>query len=317
MKHTNTTAAAVVATTAATNNNAKKTTAKTATAKDAKTTTAATPDAVKISASESVVIAAGLIKEYQTISELSAHYSDLVEKYGKDGAKMIKKDAQEIRRREIADASDNLNAAVFTYNGILSAVFHAVAKCPEYATLCGFVRREYTGTDAERAAAVIRDYYTAVDANGAPLTRADYINAAGTEIFTTYAAKKLTHTAAVVILKTALDNMSKTGANAVTRAIDNAAAVRNNVKSVGAVVAVYAAAQDENGRATRGERRDTSKDAKTAKDAAAVVGKVFDASCYVLLSVWNAAAAGNEDAAGIVDAARNAAKDAAGKMLKK
>lgn len=295
------TAAAVKTTTT----NAAKTAAKT-------TNAAAVVERPKMSPTDVTAAAVALIKQYGTIASIRNEYAANVDKYGKDNFAAVLNAAKELRAKEIAAAADALNAAVFTYNGITAAVFNAVARERAYAQLCAFARREYAGTDAERAAAVVKDYFTAVDLNGAPLCKVNYINAAGTEIYTAYAVKTLTHTNAVSILKTALDNMAKTATNAATKkdGNDNAAAVRANVHAVGIVCAVYAAALDENGRATRGERRDNSKDAKTAKAAAALVGGSLPIG-HVAVSVWNAAADGNDNAAAAVEDAKNAAKDAA------
>lgn len=304
-------------------NNANKTAAaKTAAAVKTTTTNAAnvakTDNAAavverpKMSPTDVTAAAVALIKQYGTIASIRNEYAANVDKYGKENFAAVLNAAKELRAKEIAAAADALNAAVFTYNGITAAVFNAVAKERAYNQLCAFARREYAGTDAERAAAVVKDYFTAVDANGAPLCKVNYINAAGNEIYTAYAVKNLTHTNAVSILKTALDNMAKTATNAATKknGNDNAAAVRPNVHAVGVVCAVYAAALDENGRATRGERRDTHADAKTRNAAAALVGGALPVG-VVSVSVWNAAADGNENAAAAVEDAKNAAKDAA------
>lgn len=279
---------------------------------------AAVVERPKMSPTDVAAAAVELIKQHGTIANIRKEYAANVDKYGKDNFAAVLKAAQELRAREISAASDALNSAVFTYTGISAAVFAAVARERAYADLCAFARREYNGTDAQRAAAVVRDYFTAVDANGAPLCKVNYINAAGSEIYTAYAVKTLTHTNAVAILKTALDNMAKTATNAATKkdGNDNAAAVRANVHAVGIVCAVYAAALDENERATRGERRDNAKDAKTAKAAAALVGGSLPVG-VVPVSVWNAAADGNDNAAAAVADAKAAAKDAAARRAAK
>ena len=157
-----------------------------------------------------------------------------------------------------------------------------------------------------------------MDNNGAPLSRVSYINAAAVEIYAVYELKPITHTNAVSILKTALDNMGKSAKNAATRSNgnDNAAAVRDNVKTPGVIIAVYAAALDETEHATIGTRRDNCKDEKTRAAAAAVMGKSLPVGC-VPVPVYNAAINGNETAADMLETARNAAKDAAAARVSK
>lgn len=270
----------------------------------------------KLSAVDVVKLSASWIEEYGTISAIRANYAALCDTYGKDNVKNVLSNCKTIRAAAIKDAADNLTKDVFTFHGISAAVFAAVAKSAGYTQLCAYARKEYAGNDAQRAAAIIRDFYTAVDHDGAPLCKVNYINAAGTEIVSVYEAKRLTFNNAVSILKTSLDGMKNAAVRCVSAAKDNAAAVRHNVRTCGVVVAVYAAAIDEDGRATNGARRDTSKDERTRKDAAAIMGKPMTAG-HVAVSVWNAAAAGNEDAAAAVDAAKDAAKDAAARRSNK
>ncbi|MBO7684851.1 MAG: hypothetical protein J6Y20_04795 [Lachnospiraceae bacterium] len=267
---------------------------------------------VKLSPVEILEISVGMIKEYGTISAIRDKYAENVNKYGKDNFAAILKQCQTTRAAEIAAAAEKLNNNVFTFNGISAAVFAAVAKDAGYIQLCKFARKEYAGTDAERAAAVVRDFFAAVDETGAPLCKVNYINAAGTEIYTAYARKKLSFSNAVTILKSALDGMKSAATNAATRknGNDNAAATRANVRAVGVTCAVYAAAVDETGRVSLGERRDNSKDERTRKNAAAALDKPLFVG-VVPVATWNAAVNGNEDAAAAVDAARDAAKDAA------
>lgn len=266
----------------------------------------------ELSAVDVVALSAAWIKEYNTISNIRANYAALVEEYGKKNFDAVLKNAKTIRAAEINAAAETLNNDVFTFNGISSAVFAAVAKSAGYVDLCKYARKAYAGNDRERAAAIIKDFYTAVDNSGAPLCKVNYINAIGTEIVSVYEAKRLTFNNAVSILKSSLDGMKAAAIRGVSAAKDAAAATRNNVRTCGVVVAVYAAAIDETGKATNGTRRDTSKDERTKKAAAAIIGHPMTAG-HVPVSVWNAAAAGNEDAAAAVDAARNAAKDAAAK----
>lgn len=292
-------AVAKVATAAKNNNNAVSATVK---------------EYAKLSAVEIVELSAAWIREYNTISTIRDNYAVLVDKYGKDNFNSVLSNCKNIRAAEIKNASDNLNKDVFTFTGISAAVFAAVAKNNGYANLCKYARREYNGTDKERAAAVIRDYYAAVNENGAPLCKVSHVNASTTEIYTTYELKPLTFNNAVSVLKSALDGMKAAAINAATRKTgnDNAAATRSNVRAVSIIVSVYAAATDENGIVSRGERRDTSKDEKTRKNAAAVMGKTLPVGC-VPVSVYNAAINGNDNAAAAVEDARNAAKDAAAK----
>ena len=269
-----------------------------------------------MSIAELTAAAVDLVNKYGTISAIRGQYAALVAEYGKDQFADILKRAKTMRAEEIERAAEGLNNGVFTFAAISAAVMHAVRKDTNYSALCAYARRAYDGTDAEIAAAIVKDYFSAVDDNGTPLTRCNHINAKGTEIYAVYMAKKLTHANAVSILKSSLDNMKRAAVNAATKESDNNAATRSNVRAVGAIVAVYAAALDENERATIGERRDTSKDERTKNAAAALLGKSLPIGC-VSLSVWNAAANGNEDAAAAVDAARNAAKDAATKRATK
>lgn len=266
----------------------------------------------ELSAVDVVALSAAWIKEYNTISNIRANYASLVEEYGKKNFDAVLKNAKTIRAAEINAAAETLNNDVFTFNGISAAVFAAVAKSAGYTQLCAYARKEYAGNDAQRAAAVIKDYYTAVDESGAPLCKVSHINAAATEIYVTYERKTLTFNNAVSVLKSSLDGMKTAAVNAATRknGNDNAAAIRDNVRAVGCIVSVYAAAVDENGIVSRGERRDTSKDERTRKNAAAVVGHALPVGC-VPVSTYNAAIHGNENAAAVVEDAMNAAKDAA------
>ena len=269
---------------------------------------------VKLSAVDIAELSAAWIRQYETISNIRDNYAALVSEYGKDNFNAVIRNAQTIRAAEISAASETLNKDVFTFTGISAAVFTAVAKSAGYVELCKYARREYKGTDKERAAAVIRDYFTAVDENGAPLCKVSNVNAATTEIYVTYERKQLTFSNAVSVLKSSLDGMKSAAINAATRKSgnDNAAATRSNVRAVGIIVSVYAAATDENGIVSRGERRDTSKDERTRKNAAAVMGKTLPVGC-VPVSTYNAAINGNDNAAAVVEDARNAAKDAAAK----
>lgn len=266
----------------------------------------------KLSAVAVVELSAAWMKKYNTISTIRDNYAALVDEYGKENFAAVLANCRTIRAAEINAAAEMLNNDVFTFNGISAAVFNAVSRSSGYVELCKIARREYKGTDAERAAAVIRDYFAAVDENGAPLCKVSHVNAAATEIFVTFERKTLTFNNAVSILKASLDGMKSAAVNAATRKTgnDNAAATRANVRAVGRIVSVYAAAVDENGIISRGERRDTSKDERTRKNAAAVIGKTLPVGC-VPVSTYNAAINGNDNAASIVEDARNAAKDAA------
>ena len=266
----------------------------------------------KLSPVDVVALSAAWVKEYGTIRAIRDNYAALVSQYGKENFNAVLKNAQTIRTTEIDAARDALAADVFTFHGITSAVFAAVAKSAGYAALCQYARRQYDGTDAERAAAVIGDYFANVDANGAPVAKVSHVSADGLQILVTFERKKLTFSNAVAILKSSLDGMASAAKNAATRANGNDAApvTRKNVRAVGRVVAVYAAAVEESGRVSFGERRDTSTDDRVRNAAAEYVGNVLPVG-YVPVTTWNAAIAGNEDAAAAVDAAKDAAKDAA------
>ena len=289
-------AVAKVATAATTNNNA----------------VSVNKEHAKLSAVEVVELSAAWMKKYNTISTIRDNYAALVDEYGKDNFAAVLANCRTIRAAEINAAAETLNKDVFTFSGISAAVFNAVSRSVGYVELCKIARREYSGTDAERAAAVIRDYFAAVDETGAPLCKVSHVNAAVTEIYVTYEHKTLSFNNAVSILKSSLDGMKAAAVNAATRKTgnDNAAATRANVRAVGRVVSVYAAAVDETGIVSRGERRDTSKDERTRKNAAAVVGKSLPVGC-VPVTTYNAAINGNDNAAAIVEDAQNAAKDAA------
>lgn len=279
------------------NNNAAKTAAK---------------EYAKLSPVDVVALSAAWVKEYGTIRAIRDNYAALVEQYGKDNFAAVLKNAQTIRTTEIDAARETLAADVFTFSGISAAVFNAVAKSAGYAALCQYARRQYDGTDAERAAAVIGDYFANVDANGAPVAKVSHVSADGLQILVTFERKKLTFGNAVAILKASLDGMASAAKNAATRTNGNDAApvTRKNVRAVGRVVAVYAAAVEESGRVSFGERRDTSKEERVRNAAAEYIGNVLPVG-YVPVTTWNAAIAGNEDAAAAVDAAKDAAKDAA------
>jgi len=262
----------------------------------------------KLSAVDVAELSAAWIRKYETISGIRKEYAVLVEEYGKSNFDAVLSSCKNIRAAEISAAAEKLQKDVFTFTGISAAVFNAVSRSAGYVELCKFARREYAGTDTERAAAIIKDYYNAVDENGAPLCKVSHVNAAATEIYVTYERKPLTFNNAVSILKSSLDGMKTAATNAATRKTgnDNAAATRKNTRAVGIIVSVYAAAVDEKGIVSRGERRDTSKDERTRKNAAAVIGKRVPVGC-VPVSTYNAAINGNENAADVVDNARNAA----------
>ena len=267
----------------------------------------------KLSPVAVVELSATWIKQYGTISAIRADYAALVEKYGKDNFSAVLTNCKTIRAAEIENAAAVLAKDVFSYDGILNAVFASVARSKGYADLCKYAKKVYDTTDNAAAAKnVIRDFFANVDENGAPLCKVMHISATGAEIYTVYDFKKVTDLNAVSILKQSLKGMKNAATNAATRknGNDNAAATRANVRAVGKVIAVYAAATDANGRAQTGERRDTSKDERTKNAAAAILGNSLPVGC-VPLSTWNAAANGNEEAAAIVEDAKNAAKDAA------
>jgi len=315
MSNTKNTAAAVakVATAAAAKSTKRTTNTNTAKENTAANAAPVFPELTPVAVLET---AAAWIKKYETISNIRADYAALVADMGKDNYNKVLKQAQTTRAAII----DNAAAAVggwFSGSNVLAAVMGAVSKERAYTELCGYAKRAYNGNPGEIAAAVIADYYTAVDNEGKPLQRVSYINATATEIYAVYELKPVTHSNAVSILKLALDNMGKAAKNAVTRSNgnDNAAAVKNNRKETGKIIAVYAAALDETERATIGERRDNSKDTKTAENAAKVMGNALPVGC-VPVSVWNAAINGNETAADMVAAAHELAKDTAAKRAK-
>lgn len=300
---------------AKTNNNAadvKNAAANVAKTTDNNKTNNAAKEHAKLSAVDVVALSAAWVKKYGTIRAIRDNYAALVEQYGKENFSAVLKNAQTIRTSEIDAARDALTSDVFTFSGISAAVFAAVAKSAGYVELCKFARREYNGTDAERAAAVVRDFFANVDENGAPVCKVSHVSADGRQILVTFERRKLTFNNAVSILKSSLDGMATATKNAATRANgnDNAAVSRKNVRAVGRVVSVYAAATDETGRVSLGERRDNNKDEKTRNAAAAYIGNDLPVG-YVPVTTWNAAVNGNEDAAAAVDAAHNAAKDAA------
>lgn len=322
MNNTNTNAAAVVKTTTAAPVKSTKRTAKSTNTNAADNAAAVVspgtpstnaapvfPDYTPVQVLET---AAAWIKQYGTISAVRADYAALVASMGKKNYNAVLKQAQTTRAAVIDAALQGVDNW-FTGSNVAAAVMGAIGKERAYKELCDHARREYKGTPAEIAAAVIKDYYTNVDANGKPLARVAYINASATEIYAVYELKPVTHSNAVSVLKTALDNMGRAAKNAVSRGIDNAAAVKNNRKDTAVIVAVYAAALDENDHATMGTRRDNSKDTKTAENAARVMGKSLPVGS-VPVSVWNAAKNGNETAADMVAAAHDAAKDAAAKV---
>ena len=241
--------------------------------------------ALNLSAVEIVETAAALIRENGTISAIRSQSATLREKYGPKTWDAILSQCKTIRHTEINNAAAALAENVFTFDGILSAVFAAVAKDGNFAALCKMAKREYNGTDAITARRVIADYYAAVDKDGKPLTKVNYINAAATEIFAVYESRNLTENNAVSILKASLKGMATAIRNKVSNGTDAAAATRNNVKQTGVIVAVYDAA-NENGRAVRGFRKDTSKDERTKADAAAIIGKGLPVGA-VLLSDYN------------------------------
>lgn len=242
--------------------------------------------ALNLSAVEIIETAAALIKEYETISAIKGNAAAMREKYGPKTWDEILKQCKTIRAAEITKAAENVVANVFSYDGILRAVFPAVAQDPAFAALCKFAKREYNGTDETTAKRVISDYYTDVDGDGKPLARASWINAAGTEIYVTFEFRKLTDTAAVSILKTALLKMKAAAVNKVSNASDNATATRKNQRDTGKIIATYTAARDAAGKVFKGERTDTSKDERTKANAAAIIGKGLPAGA-VLLSDYN------------------------------
>lgn len=241
---------------------------------------------LNLSTLEIIETAAALIKDNGTIAAIKGNAAAMREKYGPKTWDEILKQCQTIRQAEIKKAAENVIKNVFSYDGILQAVFPAVAKDPDFAALCRFAKREYNGTDETTAKRVIADYYTDVDKDGKPLARTNWINTAGTEIYVTFEYRKLSDTAAVSILKTALQKMKAAAVNKVSSGTDNATATRKNVRETGKIIAVYTAATDTAGKVFRGERTDTSKDERTKANAAAVIGKGLPAGC-ALLSIFN------------------------------
>ena len=268
----------------------------------------------RMNAADIVALSAALIKEHGTMTAIRNGnvYADLCAKYGRDNVKDVIKNAASIRAEEIKRAAAVLESDVFTFDGITSAVFAAVRRSAGYTSLCAYAKRTYNGTDAEIAAAVIKDYYTAVDATGAPLCRVSYVSADACQILAVYERRALTFGNAVQILKSSFDGMKTAATNAATRqnGRDDKTATCNNVKTPRAVVAVYAAATDETGHVTTGQRRDNNADARVKTAAAAYIGHALPVG-YIKVSTYNAAINGNESAADAVEEARNAAKDAA------
>lgn len=267
-------------------NTAKVNKVNNATSNTSNTTSAAAAVVLNLSPVEIIETAAALIKDCGTISAIRGQAAAMREKYGPKTWDEILKQCKTIRAAEITRAAENVVSNVFTYDGILRAVFPAVAQDPDFAALCKFAKREYNGTDETTAKRVISDYYTDVDKDGKPLARASWINAAGSEIYVTFELRKLTDTAAVSILKTALLKMKAAAVNKVSSASDNATATRKNQRETGKIIATYTAAKDAAGKAFKGERTDTSKDERTKAAAAAVIGKGLPAGA-VLLSDYN------------------------------
>lgn len=295
--NTNTAAAAKVA--AAANTNKTNATAKTA--KTAKTTTDAAAKVADTTAAKvakydtatATKIAAELVAEFKTVSGVKANAAALIERHGGDNYRAVVAIVKGIRNEQLKRDADAVAASVFSYSGVLSAVFAELRQRDEFRRTATAAVREYNGDTTAAALRIVADYYTAVDANGAPLTKVDYLSANGREIYTVFELRTLTKTAAVGILSKSFENMTKAAAAAVRGDRDDRTATRDNVRATGIVLAVYAAAKDDTGRVVRGGRLDTSKDARTAKAAAAVVGvKIPDGLKTV--REYNAAATASE-----------------------
>lgn len=230
--------------------------------------------ATKMTAAEVMTAAAAVLKKYGSISAIKAAAPALRAKYGQENWAAILGDAKAARAKDI-DAAGDAARAVFTYRGIMGAVFAEVAKTKGYTALCKYARRKYTGRDADTAAAVVRDYYAAVSEDGAPVCRSRFLAKSGGLIFEAYTEKALTKSAAVPVLESALKGLQAAAKNAARKGVDADTAARDNVRAVGRIVAVYAALQDtETGLYAPGARLDTApKGAKADAAAARLIGR--------------------------------------------
>lgn len=320
-----------------------KATTNTNTTKATKATTSNT-SAAKMDAAAIATTAAAVLKKYGTISAIKATAAALREKYGASNWAGILSRCKEFRAADIKEAYDAARGRVFSYRTILGTTFRALSADKDYQRLCKYAAATYKGTDTDTAAALVRDYYGNVDAtSGAPLSLTLYADTARGLIYSAYIEKELTDTAALAVLKGALQGLKAAALKASRKGTDATAAagvavtMPDNKRNAGAIAGVWECDADAHGLFIKGAPL-TGKAATTDKikaaavtSAAALIGRAVPADCAKLAELnatakaaYNAAAekAYNAEkaalkadaaAAGVATAPRpkKAAKDAA------
>lgn len=253
----------------------------------------------KMTAAEVMTAAASILKRYGSVSAVKAAAPGLREKYGAENWAAILWDIKAARAKDIKAAGGEVRGRVFTYSGILGAVFAEAAKGKAWSRLCKYARRKYTGRDADTAAQVVRDYYTNVDAAGAPVSRVRYITKSGGIILDTWEARPLTKSAAVSILEISLKGMEAAAVKAAQKGKDADTAVRDNIRDCGRVAAVYAVEADPvTGEFSAGSRLDKdTKERKADAAAARLVGRPVPTDASTLAEINAAIRAALADAA--------------------
>ena len=280
----------------------------------ATTNTTNTTKAAKMDAAAIATTAAAVLKKYGTISAIKATAASLREKYGAANWAGILSRCKEFRADNIKTAYDNARAGVFSYRTILGVTFRALSADKDYQRLYKYAAATYKGTDTDTAAALVRDYYGNVDAtSGAPLSLTLYADTARGLIYSAYIEKELTDTAALAVLKGALQGLKAAALKASRKGTDTAKAAADNQRTAGVIAGVWECDTDAHGLFIKGApltgKAATADKCKAAAvtSAAALIGRAVPADC-VKLAELNAAAKAAYNAA--AEKAYNAEKAA-------
>ena len=258
-------------------------------------TTKATAPA-KMDAATIATTAAAMLRKYRTISGIKAVSAASREKYGAANWAAIFAQCKAMRAADINAAAKGAIDAVFNYRAILGAAYRTLAADSNYKQLCKYAAATYKGTDADTAAALVRDYYTNIDAeSGAPLARVDWCDTESGLIYVSYNAPELTAARALSVLKGAINGMKAAAHAARRKGTDATTATADNKRTAGAIVAVYESAIGAGDTIARGAclagntpTTDATKAASVAS-AAALVGRPVPSNC-ARVSELNAAA---------------------------
>ena len=288
-------------------------------------TTNNTTAPAKMDAATIANTAAAMLKKHKTIAGIKAVSAASREKYGAANWAAIFARCKEFRAADIDAAHKATIEAVFTYRNVLGATYRTLAANSDYRKLCQYAAATYKGTDADTAAALVRDYYGNVDAEtGAPLVSVDWADSDKGLIYTTFEAAELTAPRALSVLKSALNGLKAAAHKARRKAADNTATTADNKRKTGAIVAVYECGTGKDDTFARaaclaGKTPTTEPmKARAVASAAALVGRSVPAAC-VRLSELNAAAraAHKADAdKALIEARKAATADAAAAGVK-